>query len=120
MSVNVYIVFSLHHCVTTTGRISGVDVYLFSIELIQLAVFLQLEVLVHQQWHSSYLMNIVWYIAVFSSLEVLTVISNILVMCIWLKPDIRSHVTIRLAVLSLSDSITVSFCHLFSIVTSYR
>ena len=49
----------------------------------------------------------VWYIAVFSSLAVVTVISNILVMCIWLKPDIRSHVTILLAPLPLSDSITV-------------
>ena len=49
----------------------------------------------------------VWYFAVFSSLAVVTVISNILVMCIWLKPDIRSHVTILLAALSLSDSITV-------------
>ena len=50
----------------------------------------------------------VFSIAVFSSLAVVTVISNILVMCIWLKPDIRSHVTILLAFLSLSDSIAVS------------
>ena len=49
----------------------------------------------------------IWYIAVFSSLAVVTVISNILVMCIWLKPDIRSHMTILLAALSLSDSIAV-------------
>jgi hypothetical protein len=49
----------------------------------------------------------VWYIAVCSSLAVVTVISNIFVMCIWLKPDIRSHVTILLAALSLSDSIVV-------------
>ena len=49
----------------------------------------------------------VQYTAVFSSLAVVTVISNVLVMCIWLKPDIRSHVTILLAALSLSDSITV-------------
>ena len=49
----------------------------------------------------------VWYIAVFSSLAVVTVISNICVMCIWLKPDIRSHVTMLLAALSLSDSIVV-------------
>ena len=49
----------------------------------------------------------VWYILVFSSLAVVTVISNISVMCIWLKPKVRSHVTILLAALSLSDSITV-------------
>ena len=79
---------------TTTGRISGVGVYLFSIQLTQLTAFLPLEVLV-------------WDIAVFSSLAVVTVISNILVMCIWLKPDIRSYVTILLAALSLSDSIAV-------------
>jgi hypothetical protein len=35
------------HCVTTTGRISGVGVYLCSIQLTQLAVFLQFEVLDH-------------------------------------------------------------------------
>ena len=42
-----------------------------------------------------------------SSLAVVTVISNILVMCIWLKPEVRSRVTILLATLSLSDSITL-------------
>ena len=50
----------------------------------------------------------VWYIAVFSSLADVIVTSNIVVMCIWLKPGIRSHVTILLAVLSLYDSIAVS------------
>ena len=49
----------------------------------------------------------VWYIVVVSSLAVLTIISNILVMCIWLHPGIRSHVTILLAALSISDSIAV-------------
>jgi len=49
----------------------------------------------------------VWYIPMVSSLAVLTIISNILVMCIWLKPGIRSHVTILLVALSLSDSIVV-------------
>jgi hypothetical protein len=48
-----------------------------------------------------------WYIVVSSSLAVVTVISNILVMCIWLKPEVRSRVTILLATLSLSDSITL-------------
>jgi hypothetical protein len=41
-------------------------------------------------------------------ISVVTVTSNIVVMCIWLKPGIRSHVTILLAALSLSDSIAVS------------
>ena len=61
----------------------------------------------------------VWYIAVFSSLSVVTVISNILVMCIWLKPDIRSHVTILLTVLSLSDSITVIMPGICRPIASY-
>jgi hypothetical protein len=91
------------HRVNTTGRISTVGGACAS----KMAFILSYEFPV-------------WYIGVFSSLEVMTVISNILVMCIWLKPDIRSHVTIILAVLSLSDSFTVSFCHLFSIVTSSR
>ena len=46
-----------------------------------------------------------WYIAVSSSLAVVTVISNILVM--WQKPEVRSRVTIPLAALSLFDSITL-------------
>ena len=61
----------------------------------------------------------VWYIAVFSSLSVVTVISNILVMCIWLKPDIRSHLTILLTVLSLSDSITVILPGICRPIASY-
>ena len=61
----------------------------------------------------------VWYIVVFSSLAVVNVISNILVMCIWLKPKVRSHVTIRLAARSLSDSIRVIFPGICLPIASY-
>ena len=40
-------------------------------------------------------------------------------MCIWLRPDIRSHVTILLTVLSLSDSITVILPGICRPIASY-
>ena len=75
---------------TTTGRVSSVG----GVCAYKLVAIQSMEIPV-------------WYIAVFSSLAVVTVISNIFVMCIWLEPGIRSHVTILLATLSLSDSIAV-------------
>ena len=49
----------------------------------------------------------VWFIILSSTIAVLSVISNTVVLSIWLKRELRSHTTVLLSVLAVSDTVAV-------------
>lgn len=47
-----------------------------------------------------------WYCIVVGTVACLSVITNFIVLCVWLRKRIRSHTTILLSILAVSDSMT--------------